>query len=75
MGVLGKLYNVIVYIHFSAVCMKLFESYVGRRIPLDNCMQWNSWFYMLIVAFKYKSAVNKYMEENLSMLVKDSLTP
>ena len=37
-GVLGKLYNVIVHIRSLAVRIKLFESYAGRRIPLDNCM-------------------------------------
>ena len=35
-GILNKLYNIIVYIHSSAVYMKLFKSYTGRKIPFDN---------------------------------------
>ena len=35
-GILSKLYNVIIYIHSLAVCTKLFKSYIGRKIPLDN---------------------------------------
>jgi len=74
MGILGKLHNIIVHIRSSAARTKLFESYTGRRIPLDNYMRWNSWFYMLIIALEYRSAVNKYIEENLLTLLNNSLT-
>lgn len=75
MGVLGKLHNIVVHIRSSAARTKLFVSHAGRRIPLDNRTRWNSWFYMLDVALKHKSAVDKYVEENLSTLPKDNLTP
>jgi len=74
MGVLGKFHNIIMHIRSSAVYTKLFKSYAGRRILLDNRTRWNSWFYILIVALKYRSVVDKYVEENLSTLLKDSLT-
>ena len=74
MGVLGKLYNIIIYIRSLAAHTKLFASYTGRRIPLDNCTRWNSWFYILAITLEYRSAVNKYVGENLAMLSKDSLT-
>jgi len=75
MGVLGKLYNIVIHIRSSAARTKLFMSYAGRRIPLDNRTRWNSWFHMLTVALKHRSTVDKYVEENLSTLQKDCLTP
>jgi hypothetical protein len=75
MGVLGKLHNVVVNIRSSAARTKLFESFAGRRIPLDNRTRWNSWFHMLVVALEHRSAVDKYVGEHLSTLLKDSLTP
>ena len=37
-SIFGKLYNIIVYIHSSAACIRLFMSYIERRILLDNYM-------------------------------------
>jgi hypothetical protein len=75
MGVLGKLHNIVVHIRSSAARTKQFVSYAGRRIPLDNRTRWNSWYHMLTVALKHRISVDKYVEENLSTLQKDCLTP
>jgi hypothetical protein len=49
-GVLGKLYNIVIYIRSSIGRMKDIKAFAGRRIPLNNRTRWNSWFYMLDVA-------------------------
>ena len=74
MGVLSKLYNIIIYIYSLVIYIKLFKSYAGKRILFNNRTRWNSWFYILIIALKYKNVVNKYIKENLLILLKDSLT-
>ena len=42
LSVLGKLYNITVYTRSSASCIREFKSLTGRRIPLNNCIKWNS---------------------------------
>jgi len=42
MGLLSKLYNVIVHFYALASRTKEFETLVGRRVPLNNHMRWNS---------------------------------
>ena len=41
-GVLGKLYNIIIYIRSSVGRIKDIKAFTGRRIPLNNRMRWNS---------------------------------
>jgi hypothetical protein len=36
-GLLGQLYNIIVYIQGSTACTNKFIELAGRRILLDNC--------------------------------------
>jgi hypothetical protein len=36
-GAIGKLYNLVIYIHASASCTTEFVKRAGQRIPLDNC--------------------------------------
>ena len=54
MGLIGKLYNYIVYIRSLANCMAEFTKYAGKMIPFNNCMRWNSWFFILYIALEDK---------------------
>jgi len=42
LGPLGKLYNIVVYIHGSTGRVREFKNQAGRLIPLNNCTRWNS---------------------------------
>jgi len=44
MGLLGKLYNIIIHICSSAGCIKEFKDLAERMILLNNHIRWNSWF-------------------------------
>jgi len=52
MGVMGKIYNLIVHIRASPNCMNEFKELSGKLIPLGNRIRWNSWFHMLYVILK-----------------------
>ena len=50
LGVLRKLYNITIYTYSLASYISEFKSLIGRRIPLNNRIRWNSWYLMLSVA-------------------------
>jgi len=50
LGALRKLYNITIYTRSLASRIREFKSLIGRRIPLNNCIRWNSWYFMLSVA-------------------------
>jgi hypothetical protein len=52
MGVIGKIYNIVVYICASPNCTKGFEAMAKKLIPIGNCTKWNSWYYMLYIALE-----------------------
>jgi len=54
MGLIGKLYNYIVYIRSLANRMTWFIKRAGKMVPLNNRIRWNSWFLMLCVALEDK---------------------
>jgi len=49
LGVLRKLYNITVHTYSLAGCIREFKSLIGRRIPLNNYIRWNSWYFILSV--------------------------
>ena len=52
MGVIGKIYNLIIYIRASPNRMNEFKELSGKSIPLGNHIRWNSWFHMLYITLK-----------------------
>ena len=54
MGLMGKLYNYIVYIRSSANRTTWFIKCASKIVPLDNCIRWNSWFLILYIALEDK---------------------
>jgi len=51
-GLIGKLYNHVVYIRSLANCITWFIERTSRIIPLNNRTRWNSWFNILNVALE-----------------------
>jgi len=52
MGVIGKIYNLVVYICALLNHINEFKALFGKLIPLGNYIRWNNWFYMLYVILK-----------------------
>ncbi|OCK96220.1 uncharacterized protein K441DRAFT_553340, partial [Cenococcum geophilum 1.58] len=50
LSVLRKLYNITIYTYSLASRIREFKGLIGRRIPLNNYIRWNSWYFMLSVA-------------------------
>ena len=50
MGVIGKLYNIIIHSRALGGWIKQLIKFISRLIPLNNCIRWNSWFRILKVA-------------------------
>jgi len=73
-GLLRKLYNIIIHSHALAGRMKDFKAYVGQRIPLNNRTRWNSWFYILKITLKKELEINKYIKANFNKLKEDYLS-
>ena len=72
-GVLGKLHNIVIHIRASPQRTKAFEARARCRIPLDNCIRWNSWYIMLAVALKLQIYVQEYINANLSIISKSNV--
>jgi len=53
-GLIGKLYNYIIYIRSSANRITWFIKRASKIVPLNNCIRWNSWFFILCIALKDK---------------------
>ena len=62
-----------VYIRSSSVYIARFKELVGRIIPIDNCIRWNSWSNMLIVLLNLRPAVKKYYGDYKEELKEDIL--
>jgi hypothetical protein len=60
LGLLSQGHNIIVHIRGSAGKTNEFRKLVGRIIPLDNRMRWNSWHDMLIILLNLRPMVEKY---------------
>ena len=54
MGLIGKLYNYIIYIRSLANYIIWFIKYTSKMVPLNNYIKWNSWFFILCIALKDK---------------------
>ena len=75
MGPLRKLHNIVIYIRSLANRTKQFIDLAGRRIPLNNCIRWNSWFQMLNVALEKETNIDEYVKANFDSLKQDYFTP
>jgi len=49
LSALRKLYNITIYTHSLASYIREFKSLTGRRIPLNNYIRWNSWYFILSI--------------------------
>ena len=67
-GVIGKIYNLIVYIRALPNYINKFKALFGKLIPLGNRMRWNSWFRMLYVTLKTEvlNALRNYTEAHIN---------
>lgn len=72
-GAMGKLHNIVVFIHSSELLYNEFLDLAGRSIPLDNDTRWNSWFIMLNVALSKRSQLQQFSESHYSQFQKDIL--
>jgi len=75
MGLLRKLYNIIIHIRSSANYIKEFKTLAERIIPFNNWIRWNSWYLMLVIAIKKAGAIDTYLKNNFTSLKKDYLYP
>jgi hypothetical protein len=71
---LGQLYNIIVHIRGSTACTNEFLELAGRKVLLDNCTRWNSWFLMLVIAIEKAGAIDTYTKNHFPILEADYLT-
>ena len=72
---LSQLHNIIVHIQGSTACTNEFLKLVGRKVPLDNCTRWNSWYLMLVIAVEKAGAIDTYTKNHFPTLEADYLTP
>jgi hypothetical protein len=63
------------HIQGSTTCTNEFLELIGRKVPLDNCIRWNSWFLMLVIAVKKAGAIDTYTKNHFPTLKADYLTP
>ena len=57
LGVLGRIHNIVMFIHSSDKRHRIFEEKAGRSIPRDNTTRWNSWYKMISVAITLRSDI------------------
>ncbi len=70
----NKEYNIVVYIGGSSARTNVFRKLVGRLIPIDNRMRWNSWYEMLLILLLLKKKVEDYCEKYKSEFEEDLLS-
>ena len=80
MGVIGKIHNLVIYIHALPNYTNKFKALSGKIIPLGNRTRWNSWFRMLYVTLKTEvlNALRNYTEAHINKGTidkRDELTP
>ena len=80
MGIIGKIYNLVVYIHASPNYINKFEALSRKLIPLDNRTRQNSQFYILYIIPKTKilNTLWNYIKAHINkgtINKKDKLTP
>ncbi|KAF2176876.1 hypothetical protein K469DRAFT_529675, partial [Zopfia rhizophila CBS 207.26] len=49
-SVLGKLHNLCIHSRSSTNIHNNFKAKIGRELPRDNDIRWNSWFRLIDVA-------------------------
>jgi hypothetical protein len=73
MGLIRKLYNIVIYIRSSGPRTTAFIASAGQQIPLDNRTRWNSWYAMITTASKLEKEVDFFIK-NQPDLKKDTLS-
>jgi hypothetical protein len=76
-GVIGKLHNIVVYITWNPQRLQIFTTLTnGLRLRRDNDTRWNSWYYMVEWALRYKvrQAITIFCAQEPA-LQEDTLTP
>jgi hypothetical protein len=68
------MHNIVVYIRGSTACITEFLELIGRRIPLNNCTRWNSWYIILVIALELRLVVEKYFQNHELDLEDDELS-
>ena len=63
LGVLGKLYNLAVYIRSLVGRASVFQALTSRLLPINNRTRWNSQSIMLTVAYKKQVAITRYQSD------------
>jgi len=74
MGPLGQLHNLVVFIRSSTTRYQDFKAKAGRSIPLDNDTRWNSWWLMIHVALRKKTAIMEFVDDNYAECKDDWLS-
>ena len=74
LGPLGKGYNIVVYIYRSSSRIVEFKELVGRMIPMDNRIRWNSWYNILVVLLNLRPTIEKYYIDYKDELEEDILS-
>ena len=74
-GLLSKIYNIIIYIQGSTTQAAKFIKLIGRLIPLNNYIRQNSQFLMLFIALDCQGAIKRYYQCYKDNLEDNKLTP
>jgi hypothetical protein len=64
LGPLGKLHNLVIWIHSSTKLYQAWLRLAGRIIPRDNDTRWNSWWLMIHVAFEFRKELNNFVQDH-----------
>lgn len=64
LGPLGKLHNLVIWIHSSTRLYQAWIRLTGRMIPRDNDTRWNSWWLMIHVALELRKEMNNFVQDH-----------
>ena len=62
------------HIQGSTAYTNEFLELARRKVLLDNCTRWNSWFLMFVIAVEKAGAIDTYTKNHFSILEADYIT-